>query len=889
MRFRELNDKYDTTNVRWGIVRTNNLSNELDSATIVLTNVSKLDIEPYDIIELTNENDELEFWLVGNVEKEYLTYQSPFSYEYTIDLVSLTRLLEVNLLPNMTITNIGQNRDISFYIDKVYNRYFKSHNLYKNKITLSYVVNENKKVNEYVFQGPTLREFLDALYGQISCISKLEMTKVSENNYNLKLVGFDLNKDEGPLPLSYVDNIKGSYSMENYITSIHSNSEQIINPLDVVEYHKLRSSEIITNTDNVKLFVDNKIYDLIKVVVKNVAFRINGLFEVKSLNGYFTNSNDTPFFDFSEYNTRPVKNINFMVGIPYTSNYIPGYPHSTDNGNYSAFVIEDKMDLDITSFIKPLEIFNTLTTLKQGEIKDRIGNYFLNNYKNNTLYFSRGENVIENICYYERQKVLWWDIVDEPALQNAISCAALRWIKKQFDNGVYNWSYQVQTGSHRGETVYVSYFIDKPAGATGTFNDASASNEGCNFGDYYKDLIFEFKYKPYVSTKIICDKSDSKHLVSANEGNNNVLTDVSSSLSQVYEKVKQLANDNLVMVGYSPVENDDFNPVFKVGQRFNDEDNNNYVLSKLEYQTDKNSIKYKGTLSKDYSNKILTTIINREKRYYAYANVSEMVERREVVKKKLVVTTTNSLTGMWWEHNRSHRILFSIPIGALFAINTGEGSIYGYIPVNVIRADEIISYNFKFLDNISYAEIASDETIAGAGGYLNKIKKYVNSQGEFQSISYYFTEDISYIDAISNYEYDYRIPTSTMGIINITKDNREQIAINHQIELVFSDNIVVHKINWNDIYKNGGIDHIECIYLVGIFANWSDNTNVSISSENVSELFEYDFASHNNGFGVHNRIFIHDKSGNYYRYLDVNVPNDYTGSMYLHSELIDKD
>ena len=885
MRFRELNDKYDTTNVRWGIVRTNNLSNELDSATIVLTNVSKLDIEPYDIIELTNENDELEFWLVGNVEKEYLTYQSPFLYEYTIDLVSLTRLLEVNLLPNMTITNIGQNRDISFYIDKVYNRYFKSHNLYKSKITLSYVVNNDVTANEYTFQEPTLREFLDALYSQISCISKLEMTKVSENNYNLKLVGFDLNKDEGPLPLSYVDNIKGSYSMENYITSIHSNSEQIINTLDVVEYHKLRSSEIITNTDNVKLFLDNKIYDIIKIVVKNVGFRILNLVEVRSCNDYYRNPSDTPLFDYSEYATRAVKNVGFRVGLE-TSNNQNQYPK---DGN-AEFRLIDKMDLDITSFVKPLEIFNTLSTLKQSEIKENIGKYYLNNYKNNTLYFSRGENVIENLCYYEKQKVLWWTITDYPAVENAILCAALRWIKQQFDNGVYNWTYKVTTGSHNGETVYVRYFINIPEGISGyTLSEPSTTDEIITWENNYKNTIFEIKYTPYVSAKIICDKNDSKHLVSANDGANNVQTDINSSISQTYEKVKQLANDNLVMVGYSLVENDDYNPLFKVGQRFVDEDNNNYVLSKLEYQTDKNSIKYKGTLSKDYSNKILTTIINREKRYYAYANVSEMVERREVVKKKLVVTTTNSLTGMWWQHNANHRTLFSIPIGALFAINTSEDSIFGYIPVAVIRTDEIVSYNFKFSDNISYAEIASNETIEGVGGYLNKIKKYVDSQGEFQSISYFFTEDKSYIDAISNYEYDYRIPTLNSGSINITKDNREQIAINHQIELVFSDNIVVHKINWNDIYKNGGIDHIECIYLVGIFANWSDNTNVSISSENVSELFEYDFASHNNGFGVHNRIIIHDKSGNYYRYLDVNVPNDYTGSMYLHSELVNKD
>lgn len=107
MQVRELNDKYSTTNVRWGIVRDKNLSEQLDSATVVLTNVSNMNIEPYDLIQLTNESGNAENWLIANVNKDYVTYNAPFKFDYTLDLMSLTKRLETISLPSMSITNIG--------------------------------------------------------------------------------------------------------------------------------------------------------------------------------------------------------------------------------------------------------------------------------------------------------------------------------------------------------------------------------------------------------------------------------------------------------------------------------------------------------------------------------------------------------------------------------------------------------------------------------------------------------------------------------------------------------------------------------------------------------------------------------------------------------------
>ena len=132
MRFREILGTYNVTSVRVGHVVTNNLSNELDSLTVILTNIPKINIQSYDIVEFTDENDNVTYWLVANIEKTFTTFKEPFLYEYVVDLISPTKLLEIPI-PSHTITNVPySDRGINRFCKDAVDMYFKLGGRYKN-------------------------------------------------------------------------------------------------------------------------------------------------------------------------------------------------------------------------------------------------------------------------------------------------------------------------------------------------------------------------------------------------------------------------------------------------------------------------------------------------------------------------------------------------------------------------------------------------------------------------------------------------------------------------------------------------------------------------------------------------------------------------------------
>lgn len=869
MRFRELNNKYNITNVRWGVVRTRNLSNELDSATVVLTQISKINIEPFDLIEFTNENDELEYWLVANAQKEYVTYKSPFIFDYTVDLISPTKWLEMALLPNMTITNIGQNRSITHYINSVFNKYFKCNNLYKNKMTLATSSLYNTTIaKEYVFQTPTMREYMDSLYSQEAAIAKLDISKVSNDNYKLEVSPFQLNLNAGDLPIEDVDRIVGSNNMDSYITSLQSESS-IINPIETLEYHTPISSELVSNSDNVKLTLNNKIYDIIKLIVKNIGFVINGLAEVSSLNNYYTNDQDTPIDG--------IRNVSFAVGTGTGQDIYPN-----PNNLNTDFGLTNKVDLDISDYIKPIDIFNSLQTLKAGEINNLLETYD-KNYKNNTLFFTRGESAIENLVYLESKKVIWWNIDDYMAIVNAILAAGLKWIKEKFESGVYNFSYQ-RTSAGVIQTVYVSYYISCPSIRPYGWIEPHGNDANTKWGNIYKSILFQIQYKPYVDTRYTIDKNKTQHLIGSTDNSSNVNTDINLSIQQGFEKVKQLANDNLIMTGFQKVINSDYEPEFKIGQRYIDEDENVYVLTKIEWQTDKNSIKYKGTLSKNYSSNILNTTINREKRYYALSDVSSMVNRHEIVKQELVITTGNAAE-TYAAARAHHNIVVDSATFVNFSTKDSNNStiVYGALPATTIKTKNLNIYDFNFKDNISFGDVISSTNTTG--GYINEIKKYVDDNGEIAELWYSIGNDNGSVpESLAKYQYDIDSSAYITKTLNIDKDNRERLLISHQIRMIVNDpKIELKEVDWNSISNNGGIHQtnpIRCDFAIqesGYISNVRD--------DNVQNIFDYNFAYFTNGKKTTCSVYIHDKKNSYHLLMILFIPLNYSGELYLHGDL----
>ena len=183
MTLREINNKYESSNVRWGRAKTQTLSTELDSSIIVISNSDKLDIQGDDLVELLNEQGQYEYWLVADKQEDYVSFQAPYKFQYTIQLMSLTKLLETMFLPNMTITNIGQNRTIAAYISENAVHYFRtSYFPYKIQLIISNelaALTSNVVAKEHTFSEPTLREYIDWLLSSVGAICTLKLVKDS--------------------------------------------------------------------------------------------------------------------------------------------------------------------------------------------------------------------------------------------------------------------------------------------------------------------------------------------------------------------------------------------------------------------------------------------------------------------------------------------------------------------------------------------------------------------------------------------------------------------------------------------------------------------------------------------------------------------------------------
>ena len=715
MQVRELNDKYSTTNVRWGIVRDKNLSEQLDSATVVLTNVSNMNIEPYDLIQLTNESGNAENWLIANVNKDYVTYNAPFKFDYTLDLMSLTKRLETISLPSMSITNIGQNRTIKSYIQRVIERYVLPElSEYISTATYSLDSRFDAVCPEMSFSQTTAREYLDWMVGNFGCVIKIEYV----GGRNIDVGVLDLNNPAETVPNQYINDIKEMQSGSEYVTQFEHNLQDVIGQEPITEYVTIKGDGYVFNSDNAVAILSHKPYDILKVVVKT------------SLTIH--------------------KEESYNSGTPSISEHVV---NNIDLTKY--FVTEEEfrsLDFRVGGGTTEISDRIEIRSYRQDPVFPQKGK----KYQLNSMYWKRGNNKLSNINTTQEVTRVFGSGYTMEAI-----CAAVIW--KWLET---NWEEPVFSGgtNYRDEDYWIT--------------------------DYkWSDLLLEVTYIPYISPRLLVEqKANFSHLVTMQDNSTNTQTELGKYLSYSLEKNSKLGNTSKIITGMSKVENGDYTPKFAVGQIWSDENSSKYVLSTLEYTTFKNSILYKGTLTKNYTNRVLNTLINREKRYYSLPDPSEVVDRKEVTKEWFKIQLHSSSSGTTIPTSD----LLEKPLFAFFTAtfkdnNAAAGTIY----VDSVYGGNLISHNVTFMDNISFASSVSDLTV---GGYKMNIDKYVDDDGELESLQFRFGKASGV-----NQEYLFKnLSVGKLGLtgyqflwqsytINLLKDSRERISWSLE-RIFYSDN-----------------------------------------------------------------------------------------------------
>lgn len=260
-----------------GSVFKEELNETLDSGSIIISNVEpsrKLELEPYQYVYVYDtESDFEKYFLVDNFIENYVNLDTPY-YEYTIALMSETKLLEKIQLPNRTIRNpldapqlkvnelIGQF--CKLYIPSV--KYFN-----KNSNTWSYhqiidyqsVIDVNSIFNvdcpDMEFNHPTLRQVLTSLMQVVGCLPRIVNHKLTYINLRLKPTEFII-----PNGRKYI--VSTSNSSDSYNTSIQTLGENIVGENNIVKNETLGFRDVenvfLKHTENLKLTTEFPIKEI---------------------------------------------------------------------------------------------------------------------------------------------------------------------------------------------------------------------------------------------------------------------------------------------------------------------------------------------------------------------------------------------------------------------------------------------------------------------------------------------------------------------------------------------------------------------------------------------------------------------------------------------------
>ena len=806
MYIREMKGKWLSDRIRQGIIRGTTLSDKLESATVIITNSEKLKIDKYDMIQLTDDYGRNEFWLVGDFTCSYATYEKPFKFNYTINLVELTKILEFIPLPNMTITNIGQNRDLRWYIANAINRYFVNDYFKIRTFQQDITIFNDYIAPECTFNEPTLREYLDYLMSFKGCLAKL-IFNTTYMQFELRYK--DLNADNGAMPTRYIKNIDVVQSGTDYADTLSHTLSDVVNKNTVIEYHELKSDGHLLDSNSAKIILHSKPYHISRVVVKNVKFYISSLVYARKYK-----DSEYPYWTYPDIDLLPGReNNDSWLWFDNSAKLHFGTGGSTSKNSYNnelaVLPVGTGLDIDITKYLVEENIFNSLETLPKGSYNYKDTSENSKNYKNNSLKWARGSTSIENFNYYQSKQVVWWTESDETAIEHAIKSAIINKLSDWFRTDGGTSAFQANTQSSytedgTGLKVYGCYFSHEQLLVADGESWDGEWYEYIHFDYDWKDIKFEIEYEPYINCNVKIDRPDGVlHAVTVIDNTTNSTTDINSFINQSMEKSKQLGNESLIFTARTPVTS---LPVYSVGQYFIDDEGSKYIINELESETKMNCIMYKGVLSKNYSNRNINAVLNRDIRYYSLPDASSSVTREEtkIIRVNLILDSSSHYDSMYYN------ILNKKPNIAKYKTTTGDGSITGCLPCRVIKGGNLIAYNMAFMDNvIANTLVGSDIEIEKGdekteGGYKMSQKEYTDSKGELTQVSLQFgIGDSDYqLDAIikgnasSDIFSDFE--TGSYGF-DLKKDARERLSLTVEYVYCSTDSNIIMGRNFSSI------------------------------------------------------------------------------------------
>lgn len=518
---------------------------DLSYGTVKIRLNHKINIKPSDEIKLLDIPKIDVFYMCVKKYKEEETRNKTGDkiYTYTIDLMSQTKLLENYLLPSLSITpKTNGGLSIYAYLERYNNLYgpkVRTENGFVNKFSFApeCVTKFADVCPELQFNAPTLRECLTLLMQVKDCIPVV-------NNNVISFI--DLSKKIGEeLDEKFIIKKEVSEDIESYATTIKMNIKNAI-PQDVItnqqcfNFRCLESA--VVNQQNKTIITNMPIYDISKV-------RISIMVDVKGV------SHGTPM---------PIIQI-----LP--------------DGDSKQYV-----SIEITDLIYEKSEWDTLKVSEQLAFVDEAN---LKNYQNTTLYYKRGNNVIENFGNTSKW-FLWYS-------EDAINHILQKKIQKWFDNVA---AMDNITSGHWEGIIHVDGSTD------------------------WESVFVEIWYKTKIDScmRFNKDEYEENYREILDNQSNNYVNPKQNSLLE-YAKINRLGNK--IALRFARYSRQNYDDIAVVGNYFASND----IIYKADYQINANSVDATFYTCPNYVLRNYFTGVNSKLRSWNVVSGNEALKREENV------------------------------------------------------------------------------------------------------------------------------------------------------------------------------------------------------------------------------------------------------------------
>lgn len=240
-----------------GFILNKKYNEELDNATITIPFSDKLNLSPFDFVEIEDERFGTEYFLVDTWVETTVSF-NPLKYNYDINLISETIKLQKIVMPNLTITHpIGKTpkkiwqKLEEYCLTYVYPQY--------NELTLDSSIYElTDDCPEGEFNRPTAFEVFNTLLGKVNGVVRV-------HNHKIGFLRLDQYGDE-------IDESKLYYNNDTQTIKDYADRLDVQVSNGITEKKNFASlsgitvrggeGQAVVNDDNMLILLEKPIYDL---------------------------------------------------------------------------------------------------------------------------------------------------------------------------------------------------------------------------------------------------------------------------------------------------------------------------------------------------------------------------------------------------------------------------------------------------------------------------------------------------------------------------------------------------------------------------------------------------------------------------------------------------